>query len=491
MSKSDHLLDLTSHLALIEQQTLFRSDTLKYSSSAIKEIKLALSARNYVNLTWELSHLLWVLQHTEGDANALHFFFVDESVSSQSARNWFANVDFVSFDAHSVSVGSQGIMLSLREHAFTVNWTRINALSGLMELILVLMPDIWERINALFGKGLNSIKILASDMQKALYDWTEAFMPSVRTHKKYVALAQQFSSFERHHIDDNFIVVWTRLHNLEGFSKLNNYYSSLCAFLAAVDEDKKIEYGNEDAVNTVSDEQSVYHFISSYANSCLLQLLPAKPKVLSQLQQRKLASVFNNAQYATKLPWASLAVLSFNQTQAQLVQAMRASESTAFKQRLLTDVENYATQIAFLMGLKQLNEQTMLSCLYVLHTKQSALLVDAIAENTLWLTTIKSGDENNTQITEGKVSIEQVNHAAASLFDTANEAARKVKRVGFTKASMLDDDSVYLALIRLLVQMNSVIDSLCRIASNSVALEEKYLSDCSIVNSVFKQRYME
>ncbi len=496
-------LDLISQIELIEQQTLFNSQTLKYSEASIKELKLILSSRNYVNITWELAHLYWVLVHTNGNSNALKFFFVDEAVFAQSAKSWFEGSTFINLDTHRISVVLQGIEVNIRDHVFIVNWSRMNVISGLMEVLVMLIPDLLEQDKELVGKGLNSIKILASDLQKSLYEWSETCMPSVRSHKKFVALSQTFGNGDIRQIDSAFVSSWKQLSNIEGFAKIVNFFSSLCSFLASKDAIDRVESLSEQNENAVSSEQSIYDFVSEYSEQNLLLKLPPTPKVLSQNQLKKLNTIFEDARYARKLPWSVLAVMAFNHAQAQLVQAVRSNASDKHKRDVIQHTEHYSEQLSFLAGTASINQQTMLTCLALMKNSQSAYLIEAVTANSQWLSLmspnaviskshIKDDIESQSTVKNPAETFtpDRLYQAAPELFERATKASKKVKRQGLTEATKLDD-KVYVSLIKILVNINDVIESIQKFDASKESIDAKYRSDCSIVINEFSQRYID
>ena len=490
MLKTNQQVDLIGHLELTEQQTLFNSDKLKYSASTIKELNLILSSRNYVNLTWELSHLIWVLVHSDREASILHFFYIDESVFATSAQSWFADADFFLPDNHQISITPQGLDVKIRDHVFTVNWSRVNLLSGLIEILIVLLPDLIGRSEFMHTKGLNSIKTLAAEFQKALYDWSESFMSSARTHKKYIALAQEFSDLDIRQVDERFLCAWESLNDIEGFLKIGNFYSSLCSFLAAKAEVAHVESLSETSDEMIANEKSVYDFILSNSQDNLIESLPSKPKVLSQNQVKKIAVVFDNASFANRLIWSSYAVLSFNQIQAQLVQAKRSNVPLSLKQKIIDDIEHYDTQMAFLSALREINEQTMLMCLDLVKSPSSNYLIEAIVENKQWLARLNIGSVDDRVNEKVIASAENLVLMASTLFEEAQLAVKNTKRQGLTHATKLDDGAVYVDLIKKLVKINALIDQLVGFKCECDSTDSKFLSDCSIVKSVFKQRYL-
>ncbi|MGQ8365700.1 hypothetical protein [Glaciecola sp. 1036] len=485
----------TDEILLLQDVTLANHrQQHKFTARNVELLSRHLIARHYNSLSWELAHLLWRVVNTRENAAIYNFFWIEEAVHSETAKSWFEDNQLNVLNQASSETLPNALQIVIHQHEFTLSWSRINILAALTEFMINLAPQIMDEIQQiLWGKGLNAIRSCAGHIQKHLYQALEALLPPARAQQKLYFFEQQIQNIEPREVNLIFCDLWKKAKDIEGLTKLSNFYGQLCAYfqakeadfsaesLDALEADEKI---SENIFAMLNQREESTHRLSSALNNV---------KVLSQAQWAKVELINTETRLSEDLFLALCSLWSFAPTQTKLIQAVRNNSSRETRLSLLDEMENYQQQVNFIQAMMKLNSQNALACLQLIKVHFPNKVVKALGTYSIWLETIeqKVSEAGSTQVASLEENPESL---CPDIFEQAQSALKKNNRKGFTVSTLasIDDYMSTLQMLNILnISLRKILAKLQAFNGDNYTLETKYLADRCIIESEYYQRYFE
>lgn len=482
----------------------------KYHTKTIDRLSQYICCRNYAKLSLELCYLVWAVVNYKRDSAALlNFFWIDEAITPSAFRKAFEHshqAEWLPSDSK-IYIDEMGLCIQFKYSKFVISATRISLLSAFLELLTTHIHHLLDELEAnLMGADEKSIKQHANTLQKQIYDWLKAHLPSAKVQQRFRHIEQwtQKQAPEGKFDDHKVIRFWQDSRDIDGYVKYTSALEDVIDYelakksLLQAHEAQHALSLDEYAQIVSQDEISLYESASNIFEAFEKTPLSSTPKFLSSKQIGLVLPHITVANLNDSLPLSAWRASVFGQWQSQLIQLSRSTQIQDKTHERSHPIESYETHYQQLVSLKKAIKLTLLSCVAVLYNKKSLAclsvldwvlqdLIDAAQLSALRLffqaniteESAKGTNELFVMLKRWQLEKPVLN----KVFNLAQDALRKNNKQGFKDWHKYDEDA-YLEGSQQLVNLDVLVTKAISTFVSSVGETTKEISilEACVVN---------
>jgi hypothetical protein len=314
----------------------------KFSPSIMREIAKLVVCRTYSTALLELSHLVYAASQIVPYKGQYEYFFWDSGVAQTSSFKSYCLSHAETCPADILKVDHTGIQIYYSDGRFSIQYSRMPVLSGLMEFLLSALgysdlDDIF-RAPSSAKPSLKSQSQNANRLSKLLYDYLKDHLPTAQSQRKYRALLS-FCEQDMEKIDDDLVLSFWQ-NQEDGNEKSNDFktfdsvFSGFIRLMQAMDQARDLQAINHASTigaerdNGEIDPDILHEKLESIDEPFnLLNELDQDPinqiKFLNKQETINLRPIIESGKHGKKLALSLLRNEVFSKTQARITQALR------------------------------------------------------------------------------------------------------------------------------------------------------------------------
>lgn len=354
----------------------------KYATKTIDKLAQYLLCRNYGKACLELAYLCWpIVRHQEQSKGLLHFFWIEEAITPTHFRHAIAPLTKLNSCAPLVSLNEMGVVIRSAKQTFTISASRVMLLSALLELLVSNIQGTLEDIEGyLSTSDEKCVAKLASYLQKKLYEFLKAHLPTANLQQKYRYIHQWVSeNSDTEKLDDNAVLkFWTSSINEEGYVKFESALVDIIDYQFAYEQVKvarEIAHGQTDlpidGLDNIADEDKPNNAAWLYrsvfeANGEILTpptWLVDQPKFVTKKEYAYIALLFELRQSTTQFPLSVMRTEVFGRWQNAIIQHRRDKNVVVIDK----PDQDYVMYLQRLNGWRKQAANTLLCCAAILY----------------------------------------------------------------------------------------------------------------------------
>jgi len=324
----------------------------------------------------------------------LHFFWIEEAITPRQFRHSIAPLAKLKVCAPLVSLNDVGMVVRSAKQTFTISASRVMLLSALLDLLVSNIQGILEDIEShLSTSDEKCVGKLASYLQKKLYAFLKAHLPTASLQQKYRYIHQwvrENSSAEKLN-DDAVLKFWSSSINEEGYVKFENALLDIVDYQFAYEQvqvSREIAYGQSNLSMEISDdlahedEQSGEGglYASVFATLGEISQPPSwlvdAPKFVTKKEYACVALLFELRQSAIHFPFSVLRTEVFGQWQNAMIQQNRDKHAALIEQ----PEQDYTMYFQRLDNWRKQAANTLLCCAAILYEHKDARCLNVLSQ---------------------------------------------------------------------------------------------------------------
>jgi hypothetical protein len=500
----------------------------KYAAKTVDKLAQYILCRNYGKACLELAYLCWpIVRHQHYTKGLLHFFWIEEAISSSQFRRRIYPLTQHNLHAPSIALNEMGLVISSATQDFTVSASRVMLLSALLELLVGNIAHILEDIEShLSTSDSKCVAKLATYLQKKLYEFLKAHLPTANLQQKYRYIHHwiaENSNSEK--LNDKAVLnFWTSAINQEGYVKFENALVDIVDYQFAYEQVKvarEISFSQSDLENLttqsfefeVDDEANWLYetmFESSENTIPPPTWLVDAPKFITKKDYACVSRLFELPSTIAQFPLSVLRSVVFGQWQNLIIQQTRDKSEVSIDR----PEQDYTVYFERLNDWRKQASNTILCCAAILHEQKDVRCLTVLSQGVgllvehqeslnfshmLQRLVSKSGsNEDDTELTFLHISRWLLQSKTLNSFlSVAKKALAKNSRIGFKnrgydyEADIYEQGADHLVrgaqLIYNLTQ--GVSQQLANKNSQTVSLDTFFTSDLFIFKSELVKRH--
>lgn len=376
------------------------STNFKYAAKTIDKLAQYLLCRNYGKACLELAYLCWpIVRHQQYSKGLLHFFWIEEAISPSQFRHNIAPLTKLDLCAPLVSLNEMGMVIRTTKKTFTISASRVMLLSALLELLVSNIQDVLEDIEShLSTSDEKCVGKLASYLQKKLYEFLKAHLPTANLQQKYRYIHQWAKENKgKEKLNDEAVLkFWTSSINEEGYVKFENAFVDIVDYQFAyeqVNASREIALEQSD-LPSVSLDDSGYELdesesVSLYGsvfegNEDMLRppnWLVDAPKFVTKKEYACVSLLFELRQSVTQFPLSVMRTEVFGQWQNAIIQHTRDKHEVVIEQ----PDQDYLMYVEGLTSWRKQAANTLLCCAAVLYEHKDVRCLTVLSQAVAFL----------------------------------------------------------------------------------------------------------
>jgi len=357
----------------------------KYATKTIDKLAQYLLCRNYGKACLELAYLCWpIVRHQEHSKGLLHFFWIEEAITPTHFRHSIAPLTKLNSCAPLVSLNEMGMLIRSAKQTFTISASRVMLLSALLELLVSNIQGTLEDIES---------HLLASYLQKKLYEFLKPHLPTANLQQKYRYIHQWVSenSDTEKLNDDAVLKFWTSSIDEEGYVKFESAFVDIIDYQFAYEQvnvSREIAHGQTDlpivgADNSADeDEQSSAVWLYGTVFEANREILTPptwlvdQPKFVTKKEYAYVALLFELRQSATQFPLSVMRTEVFGRWQNTIIQQDRDKNMVVIDE----PDQDYAMYLQLLDSWRKQAANTLLCCAAILYEQKDARCLTLLSQ---------------------------------------------------------------------------------------------------------------
>ncbi len=352
----------------------------KYAAKTIDKLAQYLLCRNYGKACLELAYLCWpIVRHQQYSNGLLHFFWIEEAISPSQFRHNIAPLTKLDSCAPFVSLNEMGMVIRTPKKTFTISASRVMLLSALLELLVSNIQDVLEDIEShLSSSDEKCVGKLASYLQKKLYEFLKAHLPTANLQQKYRYIHQWIkeNKGEEKLNDEAVIKFWTSSINEEGYVKFENAFVDIVDYQFAYEQ---VNASREIALE-LSESESFNLYSSVFEGREDLLRSPnwlvEVPKFVTKKEYGCVALLFELRQSVTQFPLSVMRTEVFGQWQNAIIQRNRDKHEVPIEQ----PDQDYLMYVQGLTSWRKQAANTLLCCAAVLYEHKDVRCLTVLSQ---------------------------------------------------------------------------------------------------------------
>jgi len=367
----------------------------KYAAKTIDKLAQYLLCRNYGKACLELAYLCWpIVRHQQYSKGLLHFFWIEEAISPSQFRHSIAPLTKLDLCAPLVSLNEMGMIIRTPKQSFTISASRVMLLSALLELLVSNIQDVLKDIEShLSTSDEKCVGKLASYLQKKLYEFLKAHLPTANLQQKYRYIHQWVNENNaKENLNDEAVLkFWTASVNEDGYVKFQNAFVDVVDYqfaYAQVSASREIALEQsdlptvslDDSGHELDESESVSLYCSVFeGNEDMLEspnwLLDA-PKFVTKKEYACVALLFELRQSLTQFPLSVIRTEVFGQWQNSIIQRNRDKHEVVIER----PDQDYMMYVQSLTNWRKQAANTLLCCAAILYEHKDVRCLTVLSQ---------------------------------------------------------------------------------------------------------------
>lgn len=367
----------------------------KYATKTIDKLAQYLLCRNYGKACLELAYLCWpIVRHQEHSKGLLHFFWIEEAIRPTHFRHSIAPLTKLNSCAPLVSLNEMGMLIRCSKQTFTISASRVMLLSALLELLVSNIQGTLEDIeNYLSTSDEKCVGKLASYLQKKLYEFLKAHLPTANLQQKYRYIHQWVNeNSDTEKLNDNAVLkFWTSSIHEEGYVKFESAFVDIIDYQFAYEQvnvSREIAHGQTDlpivGTDNSADEEDQNSAVWLYgaafeANGEILMpptWLVDQPKFVTKKEYAYVALLFELRQSVPQFPLSVMRTEVFGRWQNTIIQHCRDKNVVVIDE----PDQDYAMYLQLLESWRKQAANTLLCCAAILYEQKDARCLTVLSQ---------------------------------------------------------------------------------------------------------------
>lgn len=437
------------------------SQQYKYASKTIDKLAQYLLCRNYGKACLELAYLCWpIVRHQEHSKGLLHFFWIEEAITPKHFRFRIAPLTKLNSCAPLCSLNEIGLVIRAAKQTFTISASRVMLLSALLELLVSNIQGTLEDIEShLSTSDEKCVGILASYLQKKLYEFLKAHLPTANLQQKYRYIHQWVSeNCNAEKLNDHAVLkFWTSSINEEGYVKFESALVDIIDYQFAHEQVKvsheiargQTDFPIVDLANSEDDQNSAVCLYGSVFEANEEPPTPPtwlveQPKFVTKKEYAYVALLFELRQSTTQFPLSVMRTEVFGRWQNTIIQHCRDKNVVVIDE----PEQDYVMYLQCLHGWRKQVANTLLCCAAILYECKDARCLTVLSQGVDLLTERKEKaefrqmlqrlfDVSKKETGKSELTFTQIrrwllqSQTLNSFFGLARKALAKNNRAGF------------------------------------------------------------
>ncbi|MGB3727296.1 MAG: hypothetical protein WA981_16210 [Glaciecola sp.] len=474
----------------------------KFTQKSVDMLARQVVCRNYGNACYELSHLCWLIIHTQQDASAslVNYFWLRNITNHTRFIEYFSGhtrIYHCNVPNAEIHFSQAQITLKLHQHQFTVSASRANYLACLIEWLMCVIHDLNGLItNTLLGKGFNAICELSSVLQSKIYQHIGAHLPTAKLLQRYRLLEHWYNSNNAPVNDDNILLFWRDNNTLEGQLKYDSVVHESMSYLLA-NEQATAHQAVSFADNIEDNHEAIYDITAQYVSDIDIHSLTSEPKVFTQSQVDFVSLFTQYSPLTLPLCHTFLRSQSFGKWQNKIIQASRKQNAGLTTLPEFTEAD-YSQLQEQLMHVIATCHQALLAIVHVVSMKNAhsgAMILTIISEV---VPALKPHSDKLHDLLEANTdsgfTIENWRQTYPwfdGCYGLCEKASKQIKRSGFTHDTRLDDEQYSQAVTNIMALSRLLTQHIKKIVLINAQSEDNFAADRFIFSDEFMKLHIK
>lgn len=371
----------------------------KFSPMICREIGKIIVCRTYATPVLELCHLIVAASELSGQAGRYEMFFWDTGVARRSSFQSYCNLAFKGYTGSLIDVGPTGLTLQYKEGSFTIQFSRMPVLSGLLEFMLTALgyADIDEILQVMLGgePTKKAVSESANDLSRLIYGYLREHLPTAQSQRKFRKVLA-FCEDDVSRVDDNIILNFWQEASLEtekgvDFKTFDSVFLTFVRAIQAVEAARDLSAlryagtigSDRDAGEIDPDTLSETLDSVDETLSPLIKLTSSPLNLIKFVNKQECANLemlLHSGALALRLPLSVLRSDVFTKSQARLTQALRRKASDTDLSEIITEGPNetYQERQIEYQNLRQHLERSVYASLHALLQARSKNVISVL-----------------------------------------------------------------------------------------------------------------